>query len=56
MPGLNAGTLQLAFVDLRQLLDLFLDWDWTHYLADYGKAQSKYIRVHPTICILLLEK
>ncbi|XP_064631540.1 exocyst complex component 6B-like isoform X2 [Lineus longissimus] len=49
-------TLLLAFADLRQLLDLFLIWDWSTYLADYGQPNSKYVRVHPNIAITLLEK
>lgn len=56
VPGLNDGTLQLAFVDLRQLMDVFLEWDWANYIADHGKATGKYIRVPPATCILLLEK
>lgn len=56
VPGLNDGTLQLAFMDLRQLMDLFLEWDWTHYVADHGKPHNKYIRVPAATCILLLEK
>ncbi|KAK2173949.1 hypothetical protein NP493_839g01090 [Ridgeia piscesae] len=56
VPGLNDGTLQLAFVDLRQLLDLFISWDWTNYIADFGKPYNKYLRVSPNTCIVLLEK
>lgn len=39
-----------------QLLDLFLNWDWSIYLADYGQPTSKYIRVKPSDAISLLEK
>ena len=56
VPGFNDGTLMLAFMDLRQLLDLFLSWDWTTYLADYGKDTSRYLRVSPNTCIIMLEK
>ncbi|XP_055955503.1 exocyst complex component 6B isoform X2 [Patella vulgata] len=56
VPGSNDGTLKLAFADLRQLLDLFLNWDWSIYLADFGKQQSKYIRVQRHTAINLLEK
>ncbi|XP_071090028.1 exocyst complex component 6B-like isoform X1 [Haliotis cracherodii] len=56
VPGSNDGTLQMAFADLRQLLDLFLNWDWSLYLADYGKQQSKYLRVQRHVAISLLEK
>uniref|UniRef100_A0A8B9ZX14 Exocyst complex component n=1 Tax=Anas zonorhyncha TaxID=75864 RepID=A0A8B9ZX14_9AVES len=37
VPGFQGDTLQLAFIDLRQLLDLFIQWDWSTYLADYGQ-------------------
>ncbi|CAE1254170.1 EXOC6 [Acanthosepion pharaonis] len=56
VPGFNDGTLLLAFADLRQLLDLFLNWDWSAYLADYGQAKCKYVRVKPDVAISLLEK
>ncbi|CAH1783134.1 unnamed protein product, partial [Owenia fusiformis] len=56
VPGFNDGTLQLAFQDLRQLLDLFTSWDWSTYLADYGQSSCKYIRVQPSTAIALLEK
>ncbi|XP_074641580.1 exocyst complex component 6B-like isoform X2 [Tubulanus polymorphus] len=56
VPGFNEGTLQMAFMDLRQVLDLFITWDWSTYLADYGQAKSKYLRVHPNTAITLLEK
>ncbi|KAK3094794.1 hypothetical protein FSP39_006322 [Pinctada imbricata] len=56
VPGSKDGTLQLAFADLRQLLDLFLNWDWSLYLADYGQVSSKYGRVKPNVAISLLEK
>uniref|UniRef100_A0A8C4QNA3 Exocyst complex component n=1 Tax=Eptatretus burgeri TaxID=7764 RepID=A0A8C4QNA3_EPTBU len=54
--GLQGETLQLAFIDLRQLLDLFMVWDWSTYLADYGQASSKYLRVNPSTALVLLEK
>lgn len=41
---------------LFQLLDLFISWDWTNFFADYRKSQSKYMRVNPSTCIILLEK
>ena len=56
VPGFNDGTLQLAFVDLRQLLNLFLSSDWTTYFADYGKPMNKYLRVNPNTAIIILEK
>lgn len=56
VPGFQGDTLQLAFIDLRQLLDLFMVWDWSTYLADYGQAASKYLRVNPSTALILLEK
>lgn len=49
----------LFFVSLSvfaQLLDLFTQWDWSTYLADYGKATCKYLRVNPHTALALLEK
>uniref|UniRef100_A0A8C5WI06 Exocyst complex component n=1 Tax=Leptobrachium leishanense TaxID=445787 RepID=A0A8C5WI06_9ANUR len=56
VPGFQGETLQLAFIDLRQLLDLFINWDWSTYLADYGQPTCKYLRVNPTTALTLLEK
>ncbi|XP_076856133.1 exocyst complex component 6 isoform X1 [Brachyhypopomus gauderio] len=56
VPGFQGDTLQLAFIDLRQLLDLFMVWDWSTYLADYGQPTSKYLRVNPSTALALLEK
>lgn len=39
-----------------QLLNLFNEWEWSNYFADYGKAQSSFIRVSPGDCIVVLEK
>ncbi|CAF87131.1 unnamed protein product [Tetraodon nigroviridis] len=44
--------MRLVFV-LLQLLDLFLQWDWSTYLADYGKATCKYLRVNPHTALAL---
>uniref|UniRef100_A0A3B5LFR3 Exocyst complex component n=1 Tax=Xiphophorus couchianus TaxID=32473 RepID=A0A3B5LFR3_9TELE len=41
---------------LVQLLDLFTQWDWSTYLADYGKSTCKYLRVNPHTALALLEK
>uniref|UniRef100_A0A3Q4HY06 Exocyst complex component n=1 Tax=Neolamprologus brichardi TaxID=32507 RepID=A0A3Q4HY06_NEOBR len=54
--GFQGDTLLLAFSDLRQLLDLFTQWDWSTYLADYGKPTCKYLRVNPHTALALLEK
>ncbi|XP_068443869.1 exocyst complex component 6B [Clinocottus analis] len=54
--GFQGDTLLLAFSDLRQLLELFTQWDWSTYLADYGKPSCKYLRVNPHTALALLEK
>ena len=56
VPGFNDGTLQLAFLELRQLVDLVTSYDWSTYLADFGNPCSKYLRVNPSSAINLLEK
>ncbi|XP_060792126.1 exocyst complex component 6B isoform X4 [Neoarius graeffei] len=56
VPGFQGDTLLLAFIDLRQLLDLFTQWDWPTYLADYGRPTCKYLRVSPHTALALLEK
>nr|XP_032806161.1 exocyst complex component 6B-like isoform X3 [Petromyzon marinus] len=56
VPGFEDGSLALAFLDLRQLLDLFLDWDWAEYLADYGKPHARYLRVDAGTALTLLER
>ncbi|KAJ8382163.1 hypothetical protein SKAU_G00029410 [Synaphobranchus kaupii] len=38
------------------LLDLFTQWDWSTYLADYGRPTCKYLRVNPHTALALLEK
>uniref|UniRef100_A0A8D3BJD9 Exocyst complex component n=1 Tax=Scophthalmus maximus TaxID=52904 RepID=A0A8D3BJD9_SCOMX len=38
------------------LLDLFMVWDWSTYLADYGQPTCKYLRVNPATALALLEK
>uniref|UniRef100_A0AAQ4RNX4 Exocyst complex component n=1 Tax=Gasterosteus aculeatus aculeatus TaxID=481459 RepID=A0AAQ4RNX4_GASAC len=53
--GFQGDTLLLAFSDLRQLLELFTQWDWSAYLADYGKPSCKYLRVNPHTALVLLE-
>jgi hypothetical protein len=56
VPGFEDGALLLSFVDLRQLLDLLLSWDWSAYFHDYGQETSKYLRVSPHRAIIVLEK
>jgi hypothetical protein len=40
VPGMEEGVLVMCFLDLRQLLDLFVSWDWSTYFADFGKSDS----------------
>jgi len=57
VPGMEEGVLVMCFLDLRQLLDLFLSWDWTTYFADFGKTENnKYQRVTPATALVLLDK
>nr|CAG4643034.1 EOG090X01NK [Ilyocryptus agilis] len=56
VPGLEDGTLLSTFLDLRQLLNLLLSWDWSAYFHDYGQETSKYLRVSPQTAITVLEK
>ena len=56
VPGFVEETLELTFVEIRQLLDLILTWDWTSYFADYGTAKSKYLRVNPSRALNVFEK
>jgi len=55
--GMEEGVLLMCFADLRQLLDLFVSWDWTTYFADFGKNESsRYHRVPPAKALVLLDK
>ncbi|XP_053203793.1 exocyst complex component 6B-like [Panonychus citri] len=54
--GFEDNTLQMCFAELRQLVDLLLTWQWSTYIADYGKQDSKYLRVNPQVALNLLEK
>lgn len=54
--GSDDGSLLLCFSELRQLMDLFTSEDWSRYFADYGKPDSKYLRVNPQTALNLLEK
>ena len=58
-PGSGAMGLPVVTTvldELHQTVDLFLEWDWTGYLQDYGKSSSRYARVNPTTALNLLEK
>lgn len=54
--GLPEGTLLQYFTRPRQLLDLFMGWDWPTYFHDYGHESSKYNLVTPNMAVFLLEK
>ncbi|XP_012257950.2 exocyst complex component 6B isoform X2 [Athalia rosae] len=54
--GLPEGVLLQYFAELRQLLDLFMSWDWPTYFHDYGHESSKYNLVTPNTAVVLLEK
>lgn len=54
--GISDGTLQMTFLELRQLVDLLLNADWSTYFADHGTTTSKYSRVNPCVVARLLEK
>ena len=47
----------MCFSDLRQLVDLFVAWDWATYFADYGRTdRAKYQRVPPATALVVLDK
>ncbi|XP_015795974.1 exocyst complex component 6B isoform X2 [Tetranychus urticae] len=54
--GFEDNALQMCFAELRQLVDLLLSWQWSTYIADYGKQDNKYLRVNPQMALNLLEK
>lgn len=53
---INLTTSRCLLCFCPQLLDLFMVWDWSTYLADYGQPSSKYLRVNPATALALLEK
>jgi hypothetical protein len=54
--GLDPSLLLECFTDVRQLLDLFNQCDFSAYFHDFGERTSKYPRVTPQSAIKLLEK
>lgn len=54
--GLQEDAFLSYFVKLREILDLFISWDWPTYFHDYGKETNKYKKVDPETAIILLEK
>lgn len=53
---LDSGLLLECLTDVRQLLDLFNQCDFSAYFHDFGEKNSKYPRVTPQSAIKLLEK
>ena len=54
--GFPEGSLLQEFAKLRQLLDLFMSWDWPTYFHDYSNESNKYNLVTPQMAVNLLEK
>ncbi|KAG5882503.1 hypothetical protein JTB14_008476 [Gonioctena quinquepunctata] len=54
--GLQEDALLSYFETFREILDLFISWDWPTYFHDYAQETSKYKKVNPDVAIVLLEK
>ncbi|XP_019866312.1 exocyst complex component 6 [Aethina tumida] len=54
--GLQEDDLLVYFSKLREILDLFISWDWPTYFHDFAQETSKYKKVDPDTAIILLEK
>ncbi|UJR27102.1 hypothetical protein I4U23_008402 [Adineta vaga] len=52
----DSETLLLCFQDLRQLLDLIMDRQWTDFIDNYGNPESPYARVNPHTALTVVEK
>ncbi|XP_062501842.1 exocyst complex component 6-like [Corticium candelabrum] len=53
----DPNMLQSAFEEIRQLVNLFMNMDWSSYVADYrNQYRSKYPRVKPKTIAAVLEK
>ncbi|KAJ8985081.1 hypothetical protein NQ317_019765 [Molorchus minor] len=48
--GLQEDTLLSYFGKLREILDLFISWDWPTYFHDYAQETSKYKKSQPRDC------
>ncbi|KAL5103605.1 Exocyst complex component 6B [Taenia crassiceps] len=56
VPGIDKSILLLIFSELRQLLELVRNSDWSVFFATYGKTSGNpYERVTPAAAIALLE-
>ncbi|CAF3446362.1 unnamed protein product [Rotaria sp. Silwood1] len=56
IPNLDGETLLLCFQDLRQLLDLIMDKQWSVYFEQYGNPNSPFGRVNPHTALTVIEK
>ncbi|CAF1135707.1 unnamed protein product [Rotaria sordida] len=56
IPNLDGETLLLCFQDLRQLLDLIMDKQWSVYFDQYGDPNSPFGRVNPHTALTVTEK
>ncbi|CAF1068476.1 unnamed protein product, partial [Rotaria sordida] len=56
IPNLDGETLLLCFQDLRQLLDLIMDKQWSVYFDQYGDPNSPFGRVNPHTALTVIEK
>ncbi|KAK4882101.1 hypothetical protein RN001_005420 [Aquatica leii] len=54
--GLQDDILLAYFTKLREILDLFISWEWPAYFHDYGQETNKYKQVNPETAIIILEK
>ncbi|CAF3809641.1 unnamed protein product, partial [Adineta steineri] len=54
--NLDSETLLLCFQDLRQLLDLVMDKQWSVFFDQYGDPNSPFARVHPHTALIVVEK
>lgn len=56
VPGLKVDEASAYFAEVRQLLDLLTNEEWSIYLHDYGKPDNRYNLVQPKVIIVVLEK
>lgn len=56
IPNLHSETLLLCFQDLRQLLELIMDRQWSTFFEYFNKDESPYGRVNPHHALIVVEK
>lgn len=59
--GHRGGAVEMPIIkaileEIHQTIDLFLEWDWQSYIAEYGKPTARYHRVNPLTAVNVLEK